>query len=381
MLAEIIPSIAGLDQRKFKYNPRPSSSGPERCIRSMVYNALGIEPKALPGRSILTMDDSTWHETLSIDWINKSAYRLHSNQMGIDCLELKSQFLDKEWYCKACKRTIPRHMLHGHIDGILQEPEELEHLFEHKAINHFTFQAYESGDLIPYDYVAQVVIYYVGLKKILQKDLSFSILFVKNKNTAQYMEFHIEYDEQTDIAKIESYRVEYNNDGFPQIKFIKESFMEKVIAGTIEKYLLIDKYVNENTLPKRQYGIDSWRCEYCGWNEYCWKDYGKEMEERKESIKVDDEIFGDIQIYYAIDKEMKSNEKQLKVLKQKIKLYLINENAKYGLAGDCTAILSTKTKKSLNKDLISAEIIEQATVKTTYEELKIRNKKDKEGEE
>ena len=122
MLAELIPQIAGQDQRKFKYRPRPSNAGPERCIRAMVYSALGIEPKPLPGRSILIMDDSSWHEELSADWINKSVYKLHSRQMGVNCLELDSPFLKSEYTCKMCGKKfgdslgdMERHILTDHL--------------------------------------------------------------------------------------------------------------------------------------------------------------------------------------------------------------------------------------------------------------------------
>ena len=82
MLAEIIPKIAGMEQNEWDFKPRPSSAGPERCIRQMVYHGLGFPSEPLSGRAILVFDDSSWHEELTLDWLRKSAFKIHSEPIN-----------------------------------------------------------------------------------------------------------------------------------------------------------------------------------------------------------------------------------------------------------------------------------------------------------
>ncbi|MDP2816387.1 MAG: hypothetical protein Q8O19_06885, partial [Rectinemataceae bacterium] len=66
MFAELINQVAKQNQRldKGPYRSRPSSAGPEKCIRALVYAAMGVPAMPFPGRAILTFDDSSWDEEL-----------------------------------------------------------------------------------------------------------------------------------------------------------------------------------------------------------------------------------------------------------------------------------------------------------------------------
>lgn len=380
MLAEIIPEVAGMDSKRWTYKPRPSQAGPERCKRAMVYHALGIEAKPLPGRSVLVMDDSSWHEDLSIDWINKSAYKVHSQQMGLNCLELKSPFLKKEHICKGknCGMKVPANMIHGHIDGIVKELTNIEHLFEHKAVSTRSFEAFETGEVVPYDYVAQCCMYEIELRRLLEKDLSYTILLIKNKNNARYMEYHISYDDQEDIASIEINIVVYV-EGHPQLEFVREAYMENVVKGIIYKFQEVDKYYLEKKLPKRQYDIDSWHCDYCGWSEYCLKEYAKEIENRKDKIELSEPIIkAIIDMKARISKERLSLEKQEKKIKEETKIEMFEKNGKLAVAGGWLVELNPATSTKLNKELIPKEILKKATTETLYEKLNFKKIKIKE---
>ena len=92
-LVELIPKIArmaaGEKEGPKKYYPRPSSAGPERCTRQMVYHRMGYEEEegtARGGddRKYLVFDSSSWHEELVADWISQSPFTLHSRQMHVD---------------------------------------------------------------------------------------------------------------------------------------------------------------------------------------------------------------------------------------------------------------------------------------------------------
>ena len=87
MLVELLHKVAQMedeDREPVDYYPRPSMAGPDRCIRQMVYLARGEEKeKALDGRVLHIFNDGHWHEELTIEWIQKTAFTLHSQQMRI----------------------------------------------------------------------------------------------------------------------------------------------------------------------------------------------------------------------------------------------------------------------------------------------------------
>src|SRR3990167_5232823 len=119
MLAEIIHKIAAAEyagKKEQTYRPRPSLAGPERCIRQLVYMAQGKEKKSLGGRAITVMDDSAWHAELTLDWLRKSAYKVHSEEMEIRVGDMV-----------------------GHIDAIVTDIIGGEYVLEHKAIAHFSW--------------------------------------------------------------------------------------------------------------------------------------------------------------------------------------------------------------------------------------------------
>ena len=146
MLAELIPKIAAMEaaeKEPGKYYPRPSLAGPERCIRQMMYWGMDTPQEKAGDRMWLVFNDSSWHEELTADWIRKTAFRLHSEQMKV-----KHDFLT------------------GHIDGIATDILNIDRLWEHKAINHFSFEKYWNGKdgELPLDNICQSCIYCKGLQ-------------------------------------------------------------------------------------------------------------------------------------------------------------------------------------------------------------------------
>jgi hypothetical protein len=169
MLAEVILKSLGFEKERWPYSPRPSSAGPERCLRELCYWALGFKGKPQSDRSLARMDDSSWHEQLTMDLIRKTAFRLHSEQMAVECGQVI--------------RNGKPFTIKGRIDGLVTDLLGVDRLLEHKAVDHFTFQRYTSEEF-PLDYLSQVVLYLVGLVKI-QTEIKEAILLFKNKNTSQ----------------------------------------------------------------------------------------------------------------------------------------------------------------------------------------------------
>ena len=175
MIANILHTAAGMEREEFKYRHRPSGAGPERCIRELVYKAKETTvDRQINDRILHIFQDGHWHEELTNDWIRKTTYKLHSEQMTVEC----------------------GYGLKGHIDGIIEDMLGNEYLYEHKGMNHFTFQRYEK-DTRPLDYFTQCALYLKGLMKV-NPDINKAILLVKNKNTSAFLEFILRYDDQTD---------------------------------------------------------------------------------------------------------------------------------------------------------------------------------------
>jgi len=359
MLSELIPKLAGMEQKEQGYRHRCSGATyGEKCIRQQVYHALGIEPEPFPDRAMLIFDDSSWHETLTSDWIQKSIYKLHSEQMKVTPFNING---------------IP---VTGSIDGILTDPEGKDILYEHKAINHFTFTSYEEGNLLPYDYVTQCTLYIVGIKKI--TDILYpGLLLIKNKNTARYIEYHIEYDDQEDIAKVKLYTMVYDNNELGSLKEVTEFFMADVVAKARNRFENIDTYVKEKKLPKRQYSVDNWHCQYCRWAGVCYKNYEVELDERKEITIKDKEITDKVYKYREILDKMTECEKEKELLKKELSDYMRNKEASVGVVNEYIVRLDIKEKSNLNKSLLPQDLIIQCTKKTKYESLSVTKFKEK----
>lgn len=264
------------------YRPRPSNSGPERCIRQMVYHAMGLPPKALAGRALHVFDDSKWHEELTHNWLSKDAiYRPHSAQLPIhipNAFPWRSKL--PPWRCATCEQQtmkVPEFWIknedcHGHLDWLFDDLTKQTWLFEHKALNHFGFNRIWGGKW-PLDYFTQMVFYFRGLMGV--APVNKGLLFIKNKNTAQYIDLEVEYNFADDALVV---RKGARSDG--QIVEINVIF-PNVYAGAIEKFRKIDEeYLAKKVLPARpfEHGTD-FPCGYCPYEETCWTGYEEELKQ------------------------------------------------------------------------------------------------------
>ena len=366
MLAELLGKIANFEVKEYKYSHRCSNATyGERCRRESVYNALGVPAKGFSDRFALVLNDSSWHEELTCDFVRKSGFKLHSEQMELIPYEING---------KPVK---------GHIDGLITPLDVIrDMIFEHKAITTFTFASYEEGNLHPYDYVCQCVHYIVGYYNETGKWIN-ALLLIKNKNNARYLEYHIEYDPQEDIAKVKLFVMDYESNELGALTEIKEFFMEEVIQRAKARFEEIDRYVAEKKLPLRQYDIENYHCQYCRWSGLCWKDYEKEIDDRKEGVKITDvELLEKFKFYDETNDGKKACEKLLKKMSAELTVYFQNENIKQATGGGLIITLTKKQRSKLNKKMIPADLLYRATSKTTYEAFSVykpKLKKEKEA--
>lgn len=350
MLADVIPKIAAEGQEdKQPYRPRPSLAGPERCIRQLVYYATGTPPKPLAGRALLIFDDSSWHEELTADWIRKSAFQLHSTQMEVETPIGK-----------------------GRIDGIITDLMGVDVLWEHKAINHFTFERIGNGAW-PLDYFTQCALYLVGLQKV-NPDMDRVLLLLKNKNTAQYLELLLRYDRVDDtLTLLEIVR----SDG----QRIAGTFvMERVVAAAKEKFAQIEEHKAQRTLPPRpyEYGTE-FPCGYCPYAGPCWAGYQQEFTALTTDAALDQELV-DAAAYYCETRGHISDMEDEKDKAKETILRLMNaQGIRHGKTSQYALTLAMREKTSWDEAQIPADIVNRAKRRTPYVQLDVRKLKVKEA--
>lgn len=359
MFADIVNQVAQLersDEAK-PYYPRPSMAGPEGCIRKMVYHALGAEAKPLPGRAVLTFDDSSTHEELTFKWFSKTIYTLHSQQKAVE-IPAPGLLLDG-FFCRVCGRKVAPETLHGHIDWMAEDPIGEQTLVEHKALSTFQVRRYSAGAL-PLNNLTQGCIYVRGAQADFP-GLERLLLVIKDKNSARYVEFNCRYHSATDILYIDT-RIESNGDAPPIIVNVKAA-----IPGIIEMALLrfmdVDGFAARGELPARpyDYGTD-FPCGWCLWAGPCWDRYEDELTAASKSVKLGAEV-ALIALEYE---EARAAETQAKEAKDAKRTELIRAlsaaNAQAGIAGDFRVSRSITTKKSY---AVAASTFEVVRVKRT----------------
>lgn len=356
MIAEIIQKVAGMQKRESIYKIRPSLASPEiselgykgRCKRAMVYNALNFPQDNISDRLELIFDDSNWHEELTIDWINKTSFKLRSRGMVLDCGYFGS----------------------GHIDGILTDILGNDYLWEHKALNHFSFEKLDRGKELPIDYIAQCCIYLWGLKQY--EVVHQALLLIKNKNTAQYLEFLIDYDIEEDNAI-----VLWRLNSIDQEKRELNIKIPNILGRCKEKFEFVEEKKREKILPKRDYNLSDWQCSYCGWRNTCWKEYKEEVEKYTiGELEVSNEVETALEYYLKLNMHLKEMEKEKEKISQQIKDILKERQMKEALIGGKYVVNLSITKTSqIDKSKIPFNILEQATIQNFVERLNIRLKK------
>jgi hypothetical protein len=325
----------------------------------------------MPGRAILTMDDSSWHEELTADWIRKTSYKLHSEQMPLN-IPVSLSLPERKFYCRTCKKevVIPKNCLHGHIDGILEDLGSSEYLWEHKAINHFTFYRI-APDNLPEGYLAQACTYSKGIQEKIAPHIKDGLLLIKNKNTAQYVEIYFQYDVKSDTCTV--FHMLYSTGEMIEVN----RQIENIVERSVEVFRKVENYKKRKVLPPRAFEFGTvYPCEYCGWYGTCWDGYEEELGELEKDAALSEEI--DTMVGYYQELKMHADEikKQMDEVKAEIKKKLKEKGVAGGKTDRYIVELQLRKRKTIDKALLPPEIIQAATKETTYEALVIRLRKE-----
>lgn len=373
MLADIIHPIAAMehaDEGDKPYYPRPSIAGPERCLRQLVYWAKGEDKKSLRGRAIAVFNDGVWHEELTADWIRKSVFRVHSEQMPITIAGVLSWMPEGTWHCSVCEKDISYRDIHGHLDFLIEDILGIDRLVEHKGYAHFTAEALWKGD-IPYDNLTQKAIYLRGVQQT-QPDCKEGLLLIKNKNTSGFLEFRSLYEARIDTLTVIE-RVNHLGEK-KDIGLVIPDITESAFARFAE----VEKHRADDTPPERQYHFGTWRCDYCRYNTQCYQGFEQEHEKLATDVALDDEISDLLRYAREVALHEGSAKKEREELKEKIKGFLTERGIRSGRTEDYVVEWTVNMQKKFDKELLPPGMYMAAQKDTPVEKLTIRKiKKEK----
>lgn len=360
MLAEVLHKITEMDQEsQYKYSPRPSMAGPQRCIRSLDYYAQGFPPAPFPGRALTVMEDSSWHEELIKEWVRKSAYGLHSEQMHINIpmgLPLRERRCMVKINGRECGQVIKAGCAAGHIDGVITDMLGVDRILEIKAVSHFGFQAIWNGE-IPLDYIYQTTHYLEGIQEF-NPAINEGLLFFKNKNQAQYLDILLLYEKEKDELFIGKMTL---STGESQDINVTIPDMLKDSRG---KFQEIEQYKIEKKLHNRQYTFDNWHCEYCRWGAKCWDGWEQEIQAVPDTLNFDEDsgLIADCSKLISLKEEGKNAKTEIEKIEDRLKTAIMGK-ARHGKAGSYLWGLRPQFRSSLNKDKIAPEVVAAAMEK------------------
>jgi len=384
MIVGLIPSIAGMEINEGpdrQYRPRCSAAGVQRCARADVYHATGTPRAPFPGRAALVFSDGHWHEELVMDWLRKTNYQVHSQQLAVTPFVLDG--LHDGYFCgfEGCKETVPPGGIHGHIDGMLTDPVSgMDYVLELKAYNPFSWNRWAAGREIPWDIITQTCHYVFGVRK-LGSNVEKCIVIVKNKATSALLEFIINVPrDPRGVVEIESAHYTEGEREKP-IQFEESMRFEGLVQSSLDRFKAIRRYEVNKTLPTRPYSLANWRCRYCAWAASCWENYEQEIKKSEDNVArftEEDETL--VRDYIATKRELSTLKKMADAQKENIEKRLRECEARSAVVpggpGGLPVDIRVKVqhRQSIDKDLIPDDIKLIATKLSSFEKLDVRER-------
>jgi hypothetical protein len=289
----------------------------------MTYHASGAPPAPWNDRLRMVMNDGTWHEELTKDWIRKSGFTLHSEQWGVH-FDTRQTLAAAGWVCGVCDHPVAPFEVHGHIDGIVTDLLGKDTLLEHKAIDHFRCDAIWKGAL-PLDNLTQTALYSRGAQRW-ASGLERWVLLIKNRNTTQLMEFTGTYDVGSDVMLVEE---AIRSDG--ERKRLDHR-IENVTQAAVNKLAAVERMRAAGEMPVRpfEFGGD-YPCSYCRWGAACWDGYAKELLHRAKGVALGAEADREALEFHGLSVRQGAIEKERKVLGRVLRAKLEAAGASTGV--------------------------------------------------
>ena len=387
MIAELIPKIAAAEAASDRYEgpwrPRCSESGTERCIRQSVYKAVGAKATPIPGRTALIFEDGDFHEELTLDWIRKTVFRVHSEQLGVNPITIPDSHPGYD--CGTCKKAglesrIAPGVVHGHLDAIVTDPLGQDYLLEHKSASRFASQRWATGEEVPWDYVTQTAMYVRGIR-LLSSNVRKAILLIKNKDTAAYLEYGLSFSADEEDVEIE-WAIIMEGEAPAEIPLLAELRSRTgIIATATERLRQIVDYRARHVLPTRPFDHGHWRCDYCPFGGECWAGYAAETATAKAAgpIVLDGELLRLATAAALASKQNSDAKKRHEETRNQLLVAMMAAGARDGFGesehGRVTVSITVQERESIDKDKIPEAILKAATVINESEVVRAQFKK------
>jgi len=381
VISELIPKIAAWEaseEKRGRWRPRCSNSGTERCVRADVYSAAGESPAPLPGRAALIFSDGNWAEELVLDWIRKTAFRVHSEQMVVEPLLAPGTHHGYTCGQKGCGQKVGADVVHGHIDGIVTDPMGQDFLLEIKTANHFTWGRWASGADAPWDYITQASLYAIGIRKV-SSNVDRVLIVIKNKNTSQFLEYVITVPKELDgVTVIES--ALFTEGEHPVPFTVAAPTRDRLIPAAVVRWQDVARLAAAKTLPPRPFVFGYWRCDYCPFSGTCWKGYEEEAGAAgdAEAKLLSPEVQAMVLTYVDLRRRHSGLEKEKDALNDRICVAMAAAGIRHSLvpgpSGNVDVKLEMKSRKKLDADLIPEAIAKAATIEKPYETLTVKER-------
>lgn len=355
MLAEVLLKIAAMDaaEREQSYRPRPSAAGPEECPRKLVYFARGVPREPIMDRMAMVLDDSAVHEDLTAKWIGQSGFTLHDRQLRVEIATITHQ-----------GRPF---VLAGSIDGLVTDLSGRTWLWEHKALSHWSWERYASGEQWPRNYFTQCALYIAGLRRA-GWSVAEALLLMKNKNTSDYLEFRLAYDPEADELRVLE-RIQGSTGERADLSGRPDAVFRGLRAEAIARFDAIEAHWAAGTLPERPYAEpQAFPCGYCPYRQRCWRDWTPRPLDGRVTLAPEDAVLA--AEYLALSEELRPKYRRKEELADQLKLLLRANGAREAVTDTVLIRLERRVQQRLDPDLIPAEIREAATRPVEQETLK-----------
>lgn len=349
MLAELIHPIAAMDHQEWEFRPRPSNGGPDTCLRKLAYQAYDAPQKDPHGRFLVVMDDSSWHEELVVQWLERTVFHLHSRQLRI-----------------ACGTTIWKgrpQTIHGQIDGIITDLFGVDRLLEIKAIEHFTFQRYSDGTY-PTNYFTQVVLYFKGVLA-LNPELREALLLIKNKNQSAFLEYRLRYHPDEDRLTVVELTHSNGTHTFPNQDFIG------LYRQALARFAVLETHRDAGSLPLRPYEDQhNFHCDYCPFRKLCWEGVQRIPLTGQRPMRAD--LIALAKEYVDLDERLGPLEKRWKEIRKQFQVELRALGVQRLYGGGYTVNVTVSTQQRTDESLLPQDLIARSKRAVPMERLDIR---------
>lgn len=350
MLAELIHPIAAMEYNDWPFRPRPSNAGPEHCLRKLGYQMFDAPQKDPHGRFLVVMDDSSWHEELVIQWLEKSVFQVHSRQLKVHCATTRWNNTD--------------HPINGAIDGIVTDLLNVDRLLEIKAIEHFSFERYAQG-AYPANYLTQITLYVRGVQQ-LNPEIDEALLLIKNKNQSAFLEYRLRYQADQDRLTVIELTHSNGTHTFPNQEFIG------LYQQAMVQFERLETHRQLGTLADRPYeNADNYHCDYCPFRKLCWEGVQRPTVEGTQPMRP--ELIPLIREFLALNHELGEKEKRHKTLKTQFKAELITQGVQKLIGPDGLFLSLTQSSQTrLDESLLPQALVARSKVPRPMEKLDVK---------